>query len=409
MGSALCHLFAIPLGAALLTLIIWPFLRSWLDRKLLRFGNFGIIWLNQESRNRLGRCARPVKLRGMEPATIEQFFNRKPFDISETRPTSLQITTWPLQARLICDGKFDELRERQAEWIADPRYEAGGDEVVDFDREETVASFPSKADFIWLALLAALIATSIGTYLISKRLGCPITEIVEVEVPVPYPYPVIGYPNNSDPRKFELLSDQLFVYGEARLPNAQKARALSSIQHYFSNFDDVIISRIEGFTDPIGTLCSNEKLATERARSIETLLKEYQDTHPNSIKLADDLKVGGSGPSSSQEDVEMWSTCAAAPELSQRIGGRTPFQASGACASANQALTKIYRDPITPTDLTDLRRVPEVAAMSRAQHQLMSCVSPMRRVTISFSGTLQGKNDQQNRTVEKEPQNATGK
>lgn len=402
MDSALCHVFAMPLGAALFALITWPFLRSWLNRKLLRFRHVGILWLDQESRERLRHCAKPVKLRNMEPVTIEKYLDRKPFENPETKPTRLQIETWPLQARLICDGKFDELRERQAGWIADPLYETGDDEISDLDYEQSAPPFPSKVDLIWLALILALTAVSIASYVISRSLGCPVkvVEIEEVEVPVFFP--VIEYRDKFEPRKLDLLSDQLFAYREAELLPAQRGRALSSIDNYFSNFDDVSISRIEGFTDPIGTLCSNADLAAKRAVSVKKLLDEYGKNHPGTISFTADLQVRGSGPNPGQEDVEMWKACAAAPELAQRPGGLPPFkQSSRACAPPNPALSQIYRDALTPTALTDLRRVSEAAAMSRAQHQLTNCVSPMRRVTISFSGTLKSKSaDQRNATVE---------
>ena len=114
----LCALFPYLLGLTLFLILLWPVLYL-IGLKRGPNGSrpvsVGILWLIPACAKALGRCSQPGRLRSMSARGISTRLDRYDFPANERRPTPERYSTWPDQADLICQGKFDELASKQEE------------------------------------------------------------------------------------------------------------------------------------------------------------------------------------------------------------------------------------------------------------------------------------------------------
>ena len=350
-----------------------------------------ILWLTPACESALGERSRPGRLRRMSPPCIARLlYSRLP---DAHRPTNNQIATWPIQADLICRGRYEELRIYQ------------GTFNEDHGPDETPAPPPDSRHqrqllISWIGLL--LIILSLILFYLAKNLGwCSSPVVCATACPPPIPSHV--------EQTVTLNANWIFQYNTAfEYTPAHKATLDVALNEVFKGRRDIKISRIVAHNDPIGSDAFNRNLATARGeyvwQAIEALAQTpamrgrflLQKTAP--VVLGTDNAVSGS-----DEDSRYWKACyerfytsdsRSRPfeELDKKLAGTRPPCSAGAAITSHDG-TIFYpacRAPV-PNDVR--RTVPRVVFQKLDRFQdLTACLAPMRHVLITFTSVLSPSN-----------------
>lgn len=231
----------------------------------------------------------------MRPECIARLLKAAKFPAGESAPDETKYTTWRMQADLICQGRFAELREWQLSEL-----KSGSVRPVVEDRsvvEEDVPFYVS-AKYALLLSLALLLLALVARHFINVNGKCGPTIEIFTETVV-----------QQEP--LTLDADELFEYKQPDIRKELRSKIKSSLINFFKNYHDITINRIEAHTDPIGRTDENKKLAEGRAHAIQSLLSEVVNDGAIHDKLKGEFspKIDGPGPGTEDADYKIWDEC----------------------------------------------------------------------------------------------------
>ena len=392
MFYIICLLFPVLIGALLGGTALWLLNRS-IDEVIdeppemtSRAGEpIGILWMTKTCNDRLGKCAPPHILRRIEPDRIARLLAQGVFPPGEVPPTVNQYSSWPEQAELIAAGKYDQLTRLQKKLLSTHEIPSDPDlqsQAIDGPQERE-ATAKDRSSLIVLALLALL---SIPAFILMKKNNCFNGCYVLT------PPPNITITDMGNKKIVTANTDQFFDYNSGTLAEQHLMAAEHTFEAAFKQFDNVTITRIDGYTDPIGGLCFNRRLSTERANSIASLLNNLAN---DQLKIGVDqngraVKGTGSGPGIEEKDRQEWARCS----LQHQVGIAEPkyrplkaIENPKTCSNLDARQVSAYPENLIPVELKKIRDPSVAAQIAANQMNMISCLTNMRRVTIEFTGT----------------------
>ncbi|PWG03496.1 hypothetical protein [Sphingosinicella humi] len=395
-----CTLFAAFLGAFLGGLTLWLVNRSLVSGSSGEPVDGIILGWSKDCEEALGECRRPSRMRGMAPERIWSFLSKHKFERSD-RPSFDLLKSWPKQAELLHLGRYSTLA-RYKRFIAKGYDEPPGAEDYQGERRLT------GKDRVSIALLVVLLIALIPAYFLMRTNDCFACEDQAFD-----PSVVFVKLTPTGPGKFfiEFNADQIFEYNEAGLEAVHRRRAEAVMRKAFGEFDGVSIDRVEGFTDPIGGLCDNYQLANGRADTVAGVLDGLQADGIMLSRPGQFAATGvGIGPGTEQIDVDQWKSCLATYQkvtTTNRIIGQgarrrrvdiqvpTPLilDRGEICTGKTPGQLTAYPERLIARDPRSVRDRDAALALSIQQRKLFSCLAPMRRVSITFSGTPRKKGE----------------
>jgi outer membrane protein OmpA-like peptidoglycan-associated protein len=262
----LCSLFPFLLGLTLILFLVWGLF--YLARPKSDRGNpsptpVGILWLSPACAAALGRCSQPGRLRSMSARGISARLDRYDFPANEHRPTREQYSTWPDQADLICQGKFDELASKQKDLKKEHGVEGYQPEPANLTASR--GAWTVLDAVLVLAFICAVL-TLLNWILMDFLHACsppPCKTCPPVSQVLPKPEP--------SPVTLKLSTDQEFEYDESKIIDPQRLK--NFLEERLVQFKNAKLA-ITGFTDPIGGACHNQDLAKNRANAIAEIVRE---------------------------------------------------------------------------------------------------------------------------------------
>jgi outer membrane protein OmpA-like peptidoglycan-associated protein len=262
----LCAIFPYLLGLTLFLILLWPLLYLTRPKRGPNEpspASVGILWLTPACANALGRCSQPGRLRSMSARGISARLDRYDF-ANERRPTREQYSTWPDQADLICQGKFDELTRKQSELIAKLGVPENQPELANLKAGRGA----------WAVVLDALLAIAFILAVLTL-LNWILTDFLRACAPARPPCetcPTVCQCEKPPPVvSLKLSTDQEFEYDKSEVVDQQRLRGF--LQERLVQFKNAKLT-ITGFTDPIGGACYNNGLAKRRAEAIADIVRE---------------------------------------------------------------------------------------------------------------------------------------
>lgn len=400
MSNILCGLCPFLFGAALAWLVFWLIARRPAAAKPPNSDPelpFDLLWFSPACRAALGdRCSRPGRLRKMRKECIAKFLKNAHFPPHEIPPDETQYSTWPMQADLICQGKFASLREWQSAELV--KRAVGAEEPTAEHKSRTRRS-PDDM-FLLLVFIGLLIAATLCGYMASTHHWCGTC----VAHPCPPPPICSTCPDSTRDIELTVSSDVLFDFKEAKIQgDARRKRAIELLSNAFKDFERVNFYGVSAHTDPIGTISSNKNLAYKRAQDILSLLDLVNKDPARKTPLTDqkldenliDSRLG-LGADADTEDRQIWRECFSEyylgkekpisafdkPLLDLPPDSLTTDQLSCSKASIDTGANDPYPGCARPQGpIGNARHTYEVGERFR---QIVECLAPMRHVLIKF-------------------------
>jgi outer membrane protein OmpA-like peptidoglycan-associated protein len=392
VNNILCGLCPFFLGSGLAVLLFWLSNREPVPKKSSDAATelpFGILWFSQACRSALGdRCSRPGRLRKMRKECIARFLKDATFLPGEAPPEETQYATWPMQADLICQGKFESLREWQrAEMSKGPNAAEGAERSFHDGRTQW-----SRTDTYSLIAIGGLLLAALLSFYLAKTHDWCGTYVPPITCPPPPPPPTV--------HELRLSSDVLFGFNEPTIRgDAHRAYAVKLLKDAFKDFAKVEFTGVSAHTDPIGSLEENRRLANQRAQDVRGLLQVVINDPERPKSLADqkiDETLITADEGAVTEDRSIWRACwgkyylgneSPIPKLDKPLLDLPP-----ALLTAHQlSCSKASIDTGTTDPYPGCARLDH--AIGNAQHtyevgerfrQIVECLAPMRHVLIRF-------------------------
>jgi hypothetical protein len=403
----LCALFPYLLGVTLFLVLLWPVLYLIRPKRGPDGPNpasVGILWLTPACAKALGRCSQPGRLRSMSARGISARLDRYDFPANERRPTPERYSTWPDQADLICQGKFDELASKQSELIA----------KLGVPENQPEPANLKAGRGAWAMVLDALLVVAFILAVLTL-LNWILTDFLRACAPPQPPCEKCPTVCKSSPEpkcekpaqvQLKLSTDQEFEYNEFKIVDSQRLKDF--LAERLTQFKNAKLT-ITGFTDPIGGVCYNEGLADNRAKAIAEIVKgiipdipieskaaprELPDTDKmiaaKCMKAFQDSPPGRERPlrffSNEERDYWLARRCEPDPKdvTPDHILGRG-CEASPNTAEEDKKCPDYY--------IKEYKKDATFVALKRATnfYRLQRCLAPLRRVEIKESASGAGK------------------
>ena len=306
----------------------------------------GILWLGLTSRDALGACASPCKLRTMTVDCIARRLraHSDSFGHDEPMPSRAQFSTWPHQARLIAEGDLEGLRDWQSAALDRPPDAPPLPPVVEPTR-------PIRLAFLLWQLPWLIALTAVWVLYCIPSPPCP-----------PPPHATVTL-------RLSLAADQLFDFNDSTLSPLRGLYLKARLDRLLRQFASVRIESVDAFTDPLGTRAYNEDLSRRRRQTIAEFLQQQA---AGRLTIADlpPTQDAPLGPPREALDVSLFESCMAIPGAWQR------FRAS---SDLNLGFPPLYRE---------IREAPGLR-YDRTYSRIVNCLSPLRRVDVSISATIE--------------------
>jgi outer membrane protein OmpA-like peptidoglycan-associated protein len=309
---------------------------------------------------------------------IARLLEKGTFPPGESAPDETKYSTWPLQAKLICQGKFAELREWQSARLRETR-------------KRDINNSPPAGERLWSM-------SRLDRCLLFLALGLLLLALLSRYFAIEQHWCSAGTPGTPPVRAvvLKLSSDQLFEYDKSAITGAHRDIISTQLVNYFRHFQEVKINSISAHTDPIGTNEKNRSLARDRANAVLGLLLKDVASGGINISTSDDFKKNlDSDWGPGREDYPIWRQCfqsyyigipnrippADRPLLNLPDQGRILCSMATIETGANDGLYPACRRiPVLPNG--SAKHTAEVAEGFR---QMAECLAPMRHVTIQFT------------------------
>jgi hypothetical protein len=399
----LCAIFPYLLGLTLFLILLWPLLYLTRPKRGPNDpspASMGILWLTPACANALGRCSQPGRLRSMSTRGISARLDRYDFSANERRPTREQYSTWPDQADLICQGKFDELTRKQSELITEFGVPENQPEPANLKAGR--GAWAMVLDALLVIAFICAVLTLLNWILTDFLRACAPQPVV---IHDPCPTEKCKAP---DPVPLKLSTDQEFEYNEFKIVDYQRLKDF--LVERLAQFKTAKLT-ITGFTDPIGGVCYNQGLADNRAKAIAEIVKgiipdiqigskaavrenELPDADKmiaaKCMKAFQDAPPGRERPlrffSKDERDYWLARSCEPDPKdvTPDHILGRG-CEASPNTAEEDKKCPDYY--------IKEYKKDATFVALKRATnfYRLQRCLAPLRRVEIKDSASEAGK------------------
>jgi outer membrane protein OmpA-like peptidoglycan-associated protein len=200
-----------------------------------------------------------------------------------------------MQADLICQGRFTELREWQ---LSELQRLSVRTTVDDPGIAERSVHFLASTKYPIAMSIALLLLALVSHYYIERSGKCG-PEIVFIEPPTP------------PPAVLTLNADELFAYDKSDIRPELRQKIKSDLIAFFKDYHDITFNSIKAHTDPIHTVDYNRSLAAARAQEVRGLLSEVANDKTIHDKLKDGFSptMGGGGPGNDTADHDIWNAC----------------------------------------------------------------------------------------------------
>jgi hypothetical protein len=336
----------------------------------------------------------------MSARGISARLDRHDFPADERRPTREQYSSWPGQADLICQGRFDELAKLQKELI--DKYGVGGERPEPSKLTASHRAWTIVDALLVLAFICAVLTILCWILTNFLRACAPPVDCKTScsQCPIQDPCPA---PPKLGPTVLKLSADQEFEYDDARISDPENLRKLLTVR--LAQFEKVNLS-ITGFTDPIGGACYNRRLGNDRADAIieivrqispaaqinrlEPVVREEQMSDSDKA-LAEKCKAKfHSGKPELEQPLRFFTV----DERKKKVNGcmpepndLTPNYIWGRCVAGENTEAEEDRECLShydPKKKEFKNASPTLIAMKRAAHfyELLRCLAPLRRVEI---------------------------
>jgi hypothetical protein len=207
----------------------------------------------------------------MTAECISRLLHRHKFPENERRPSYEQYSSWPEQAAYICRGHFDQLHILQTKLLGSP---INPGKLMAIQGRPIRWTALNKA-FLFVGLVCALLTAL--TFMQNQQ--CFLSKVAINPPPNPPPKPPPSQDEKQPPKSLVISTDQYFGYDSSTLTDSAKENlernlkggAIGDLLDTLNKRGDAKFT-ITGFTDPIGGICYNPKLADARANAIREIL-----------------------------------------------------------------------------------------------------------------------------------------
>jgi outer membrane protein OmpA-like peptidoglycan-associated protein len=391
VNNILCGLCPFLFGLALAALLSWLRNREPVPNKSSDPAAelpFGILWFSPACRSALGdRCSRPGRLRKMRKECIARFLKGATFLPGETAPEEAQYATWPMQADLICQGKFESLLTWQRAELRKESSAATGD---DRSANDNAKQWSNTDTYAALAVAGLLVVALISFYLAKTHHWCG--SCAPPICPPTTPSPI--------PHELRLSSDLLFEFNGSKIEGEHRAYAVRLLKNAFKDFAKVEFTGISAHTDPIGTLEHNKELSTDRAESVRSLLEDVVKDPERPKSLADSIDPKlikpDEGAVAEDDDRQIWRECFAEYYLGNQfpiakfdkplLDLPTTKLTADQLACSQASIDTGTKDPYPGCARLDhpIGNAQHTYEVSERFRQIVECLAPMRHVLIRF-------------------------
>ena len=303
------------------------------------------------------------------------------------------MNSWPMQAALICAGRYAELRRLQLELTSSHPFDAASNNENSlhhrFHRNEPA--------FQVSALGLVLMCLAIVLLILGKMFNWCAIENTKVACAVDCP--VVVEPRIE--KTIVLNANLLFDYNKAVPYTPEHEKAFDqTLREEFQGRADITVTKIVAHTDPIGSDAFNRDLARGRGQYVREALNRLanrKDIKFTTGQIPDAVVVPDDSASAVDHDSRFWKACydmfytndpdyRPLLDLDKSVLGGRPLCSAGKSPLPENG-TSPYpgcRAPIAD----DLKSSARVAYQRLDKFRdIASCLAPMRHVLVTFSSS----------------------